>query len=238
MKLNHQACRGPMRTFLLLAAAALMLVLSPASTGAQTKTEPGHLTVQGGISVGPFGTGGRGYKFSSVTLSVQALPGEAALVVKDENGYRGMSVRRDGNVAIDGDLLVYGRKQFVQAHPEDPSRLISYVSLEGPEAGTYVRGSARLIDGRAVVELPSHFGHVTAEEGLTVSVTPSGQWLELYVAERSTARIVVREAGHRSGTFDYLVQGVRKGFEDFRPVSRAAPPPAGAAPQPASRRGE
>ena len=159
-----------------------------------------------------------GYKFSGVTLSVQALRGEAPLTVKDQHGRNGLTVRSNGDVHIDGSLMVYGQKRFVQAQPGDPGKVISYVALEGPEAGTYCRGSAELVGGEAVIELPDHFALVTAEEGLTVTATPQGGWLELFVAEKSAARIVVREASGRSGAFDYLVQGVRRGHETVEVV--------------------
>lgn len=221
MKLDRGSCwtRSPTSRVLGILVLTLAL-LAPVTEAQDPDVKTRHVTAQAGLSVGPFSRDGRGYKFSYVTLSVQALPGEAALVVKDQDGRRGLSVRQDGNVSVDGDLLVYGRKKFVQAHPDDPRLVISYVSLEGPEAGTYLRGSARLDAGVAVVELPEHFGLVTAGEGLTVTATPSGQWLELYVAEKSTRRIVVREASGRDGTFDYLVQGVRRGYERFHPVSQ------------------
>ena len=55
---------------------------------------------------------------------------------------------------------------------------------------------------------------VTNEAGLTVQVTPRGEWLSLYVSERSTEQILVNEAQGKSGEFDYLIQGVRKGYEN------------------------
>lgn len=122
-----------------------------------------------------------------------------------------------------GDFLATGLKGFVQDAPTDPDQQILYVSLEGPEAGTYIRGTAHLIGGEAIIELPEHFRWVTAEEGLTVQLTPLGEWLQLYVVEKSTRRIVVREARGKDGRFDYLVQGVRRGFEGFRPLQRRSP---------------
>jgi len=46
----------------------------------------------------------------------------------------------------------------------------------------------------------------------------AGKGLQLYVVERSTTRIVVREASGKDGRFDYLVQGVRKGYEDYQAI--------------------
>lgn len=116
------------------------------------------------------------------------------------------------------DLYARGTKQFIQPYPTDPSKFIAYTSLEGPEAGTYIRGTTELVNGEAVIELPKHFSLVTSEEGLTVQLTPLGEWLQLYVVERSTTKIVVREANGKDGRFDYLVQGVRKGYEGYQVV--------------------
>ena len=125
----------------------------------------------------------------------------------------GVAGQFDGNVQVNGNLSVTGNKAFVQAHPTDPEREIVYVALEGGEAGTYVRGSCQLQSGKAVLALPEHFGLVTATQGLTVQLTPRGEWLQLYVVELDTAQLVVREAQGKSGAFDYLIQGVRRGSE-------------------------
>jgi len=137
-------------------------------------------------------------------------------------GGRGVYV--SGSLTVTGNLTASGTKNFVQEHPEDPTKEIVYVALEGPEAGTYVRGSAELRHGEATVELPDHFGLVTNTEGLTVQLTPVGQPLVLYVVEQSPTRLVVREGSGRSGRFHYLVQGVRKGYENHQVIrSRAHP---------------
>lgn len=116
-------------------------------------------------------------------------------------------------------LAIKGAKNFVQPHPTDPAKEIVYTSLEGPEAGTYVRGSAELVNGQAVITLPDHFGMVTCTNGLTVQLTPRGAWLQMYATAVSVNGITVRETEGRSGTFDYLVQGVRLGYENT-PVIR------------------
>jgi hypothetical protein len=127
----------------------------------------------------------------------------------------------NGNVQIDGNLRATGAKFFVQRHPKDPTKEILFAALEGPEVGVYIRGEAQLQDGQAVIALPEEFGLVTDEAGLTVQLTPVGEWLQLYVVELSPQKLVVREAQGKSGKFFYLVQGVRKGFESFQPVQQS-----------------
>lgn len=123
-----------------------------------------------------------------------------------------------GNVRIEGTLRVTGTKNFVQAHPKDATKDIVYVALEGGEAGTYFRGSAELVDGTAVIKLPEHFALITNLEGLTVQLTPLGDFLQLYLVEKTPNQLVVREATGKTGTFDFLVQGVRTGFENHQPI--------------------
>jgi hypothetical protein len=109
---------------------------------------------------------------------------------------------------------VRGRKinSFVQDHPTDPTKEIVYVALEGDEAGTYTRGRGKLVNGKAMIELPEHFSLVTDEVGLTIHLTPRGNWLQLYVVELNTRQSVVQEAQGKSGEFDYLIQGRRKDY--------------------------
>ncbi|MCK4271625.1 hypothetical protein KAX22_03185 [bacterium] len=123
-----------------------------------------------------------------------------------------------GDLDVSGNFTVTGTKSFVQEDPTDPSKAIVYACLEGPEAGTYQRGTGRLVGGRATIELPDHFAKVTANDDLTIHLTPVGQWLQLYVVEKSPSRIVVAEASGHDGAFDYLVQGIRKGYEDYQVV--------------------
>lgn len=129
------------------------------------------------------------------------------------------NVNINKDVYCQGSLAVSGTKNFVQPHATDATKEIVYTCLEGPEAGTYVRGSATLVNGVAEVPIPEHFGMVTATEGLTAQLTPRGGWLQLYVESVTPAHMVVREANGQSGNFDYLVQGVRKGYEEA-PVIR------------------
>ncbi len=153
--------------------------------------------------------GVKGFSINSTGVFGQSDHG---IGVKGESA-DGLAGQFDGNVQVYGDLSVSGTKAFVQAHPTDPEREIVYIALEGGEAGTYVRGSGQLQSGKAVLALPEHFGLVTENSGLTVQLTPRGQWLQLYVVELDTAQLVVREAQGKSGVFDYLIQGVRRGSE-------------------------
>jgi hypothetical protein len=126
----------------------------------------------------------------------------------------------EGDVVVVGDFGVTGMKFFVMPHPADPTMEVAYAAAESGEAGTYVRGSATLTEGEAVITLPEHFGLTTGPSGLTCQLTPREAWLHLFVSELTTGGLVVHEAAQRSGRFDYLVQGTRIGYEDFAPIRK------------------
>jgi hypothetical protein len=117
-----------------------------------------------------------------------------------------------------GNLGATGAKHFVEPHPSDASRVILYSSLEGREVGTYFRGTARTTRGQATIEVPEDFRMVTDEDGLTVQLTPVGPLTMISVETEDLNRIVVRSS--KDVTFHYLVQGVRRAFKDFEPVSK------------------
>lgn len=114
-------------------------------------------------------------------------------------------------VGIGGDLNVIGSKNFVAPHPSDPSKQIAFAALEGPESGTYFRGTARLVGGYAEVDVPESFRLVTAEQGLTVVATASGAPAAIACVSRSLEKVAFR--GTADVEFDYVVHGVRAGFE-------------------------
>jgi hypothetical protein len=114
-----------------------------------------------------------------------------------------------------------GQKNFVAPHPGDSGLALYYCSLEGPEAGTYIRGTARLVAGKAEVLLPEHFGLVTSEHGLTVQLTPrSPRSRGVCASSLSTGVLQIEELSEGTGDYevDYLVHGIRKGMEEYRVI--------------------
>ncbi len=141
------------------------------------------------------------------------------------SGYPGYAGYFSGNVYVAGNIYKSGSVSFVEDHPTDPTKQIVYVSLEGGENGVYIRGSAQLNNGEATVKLPEHFSLVASQEGLTVQVTPTGETRGLFIVSKSPTEIVVKEiGGGTSGvTFDYLVNGIRKGHENYQPIQDRLP---------------
>jgi hypothetical protein len=115
-----------------------------------------------------------------------------------------------------GNFGASGAKHFVEPHPTDATKVILYSSLEGREVGTYFRGTASIVNHEAVIVIPEDFRTVTAEEGLTIQVTPIGAYSQVYVESKDLNQIVIR--GSRDVPFDYMVNGVRRAFKNFEPV--------------------
>ena len=108
-------------------------------------------------------------------------------------------------------------KYFVEPHPSDPTKEIRFVCLEGPESGTYFRGSSRTVNGVATIVVPESFRMVSDEANLTVVVTPLGELAMVACVEKSLDRIVIRSS--RDVEFDYVVNGVRKALADHQAIS-------------------
>ncbi|HEY3124215.1 MAG TPA: hypothetical protein VGK70_09135 [Thermoanaerobaculia bacterium] len=117
-----------------------------------------------------------------------------------------------------GNIGATGTKAFLEPHPTDPTKVIQYISLEGPEAGTYFRGRARFQRGLASISVPEDFRMVTAPDGLTVQITPIGEMASFAVVRMGLDQIVVKAS--RDVEFSYLVQGVRASFKDVQPIIR------------------
>jgi hypothetical protein len=142
-------------------------------------------------------------------------------------GFTGSTFQLSDNLDVFGTLTA-NSKNFLQNHPYDPSLEIVYTTLEGPEAATYTRGSARLDRGTARIPLESSFAWVTQPGlGLTVSLTPRGRWANLYVVSVTTTELVVAATpeSDQNVAFDYFVMGLRVGYEEspvLRPKTRDA----------------
>ncbi|HEX4961244.1 MAG TPA: hypothetical protein VF173_10435 [Thermoanaerobaculia bacterium] len=166
----------------------------------------GNFGVVGYTNVGEAGV----YGFNTVS---QFCP--ATAVVGGELGVRRGGVNY-GVFAI-GNFGGTGAKFFVEPHPTDPTKEIRYVSLEGPEAGTYFRGTGRTHNGFATIVVPDSFRMVTDAQGLTVVVTPTGELAQIAAISKSLDKIVIQSS--KDVSFDYVVNGVRKAFRDFKPIT-------------------
>ena len=115
-----------------------------------------------------------------------------------------------------GPIGATGTKYFVEPHPTDASQVIRYVSLEGPKAGTYFTGRGKFRNGVATIEVPEDFRMVTDSEGLSIQVTPIGDFANVAVLRIELDQIVVKAS--RNVEFFYTVNGVRKTHKDLKPI--------------------
>jgi hypothetical protein len=121
----------------------------------------------------------------------------------------------DYGVWAAGNFSASGSKSFVDPHPTDPSKVIRYYSLEGPESGTYFRGRGKFDRGVARIAVPEDFRMVTDRDGLTVQITPIGGMAAVGVLKADLNEILVESS--RNLEFYYLVQGVRATHKDLTP---------------------
>jgi hypothetical protein len=129
---------------------------------------------------------------------------------------RGILGYQTYGVYSSGDFGGSGAKYFVEPHPYDASKVVRYVALEGPEAGTYFRGRGRFQRGIAAIQVPEDFRLVTDAEGLTVQVTPIGEMASVAVVELGLDRIVVKAS--KDVEFFYLVNGERRSHKNLQPI--------------------
>jgi len=174
---------------------------------------------------GVWGTSGNGVGVSGQSGSSDGVRG-----VVNNNGAAGVSGTNYGGgdgvygTSVSG-YAIYGAgnfgstggKWFVEPHPTDPTREIRYVCLEGPESGTYFRGSGRIVGGFGKIDVPEDFRAVTSKDGLTVIAMPVGSPAVLVCVKKSLDGIVIQ--GSSDVEFDYVVNGVRRAFEGFQPIS-------------------
>jgi hypothetical protein len=172
-----------------------------------------------------------GVQGQSTTSGGYGVYGLAASGTGTNYGVRGDVFSASGfGVFSGGNFGGTGAKYFIQPHPTDPAREVRFVCLEGNEAGTYFRGSGKLEGGVALIPVPEDFRAASSADGLTIQLTPIGAAAALWIETKSLEGIAVR--GSDDVAFDFLVNGVRRGFgnvktlttnEHWRPVWRGVP---------------
>ncbi len=115
-----------------------------------------------------------------------------------------------------GNMGASGTKPFVEPHPTDADKVIRYVAMEGPEAGTYFRAKATVVNGIAEIDVPETFRIVSDEEGLTVHVTPVGR-AQAWIESSDLNRIVI--GATKDVTVNVIVYGVRRAYKDWQVVA-------------------
>lgn len=179
-----------------------------------------------GISDDDYGDGVRG--------TANATSGPAWGVAGTTNSPDGHGVYAEnfGGVALyaAGDFVATGAKNFVETvETGSGPKEVVYTATEAGRALTEATDVAQLTNGRAVIDLPAHFGMVTStKESLSVETTPySIDSAGLAVTERSVDQIVVEDVdGSGNYEFSYTVKGTRKGYADKEVVREPKTPAA------------
>ena len=105
------------------------------------------------------------------------------------------------------------QKQFVIDHPLKPGKKLVHACIEGPEIAVYYRGSGKLIDGRAGIELPEYFDALTRDDTATVQLTARGKRPFLLSYDDFNEKSFVAYASVPEGEFDWEVRAVRADVE-------------------------
>lgn len=107
-------------------------------------------------------------------------------------------------------------KTFIIDHPLDDDKYLLHATLEGPEGAVYYRGTARLNNGRAQIQLPPYFEALTRAEGRTVLLTNVDGFDPLAVLTQDGAQIrdgrfiVVSSNKESNQVFDWEVKAIRQ----------------------------
>jgi len=178
----------------------------------------------GAVGISDASIGTIGTAFTSAGYGVAGLShGSAGVVGFDDEGGFGAIVYPQ--LYVEGDLIVTGVKNAAVKTPDGGHALV--YAVESPENWFEDFGEAKLVRGRAVVELRKDFAGVV-ERPYHVFLTPHGESNGLYVGSRGRTSFAVHEqgGGRSSIGFSYRIVARRKGFagrrlERFRPPNVA-----------------
>lgn len=180
--------------------------------------ERAFLDTAGGGQVGAVATLGPNGNLNAVLINTAGAVNNGAMAVFDaaQNARALMLVDFDGRGFVVADV-----KSFRVPNSQKPGTDIVYACVEGPEAAAYARGTARLVNGEAVITFPDHFIVVAGPKDITVQLTPlSASSLGLGVSAKDLKGLVVKElhGGKGSYEFDWEVKAVRKGYENYQVI--------------------
>ena len=135
------------------------------------------------------------------------------------SGYEVFSVNESG------DMFADGTKSAVVETESFGTRAL--YAVESPEVRFEDFGSARLVDGIAVIEIDPMFAETAnLSVDYQVFLTPIDAWAALYVTNKTATSFEVRDAsGTASINFDYRIAAKRLGFEAVRMESTHAEAP-------------
>jgi hypothetical protein len=137
------------------------------------------------------------------------------------SGATGIGMASFGSAYVYGPLTVTGNfssanKWFVEPHPYDPGKEIRYVSLEGPHAEVYFRGTAQVARGVSRIEIPQDFRFVADAATYSTLVTPLGGMATVAVLSEGPDGVVVQAS--RDVKVHYVVYAERAAVKNPNPI--------------------
>ena len=125
----------------------------------------------------------------------------------------GIATQSDSSYALNvyGDVNIMGTlyavsKSFNIVHPLDPTKRLTYGSLEGPEYGVYFRGK---LNGY-VIELPDYWSALVDENSITVNLTPYDRYQNIFVERVENNKVYINTDNGNIPMCYYIVYGQRK----------------------------
>ena len=151
--------------------------------------------------------------------SLNGKPNHGYISVQDDtkNQKAYMYVGTQGEGIVGADYMQSNLFQSYTALPSDNNVYVANTALQGTEAGTYIRGTAQLINGSVIVSLPDYFTQTIIANNITVMITPlSADSKGIAVINKSAGGFTAKELFQGQGNyeFDYEVKGIRKGYEN------------------------
>jgi hypothetical protein len=121
----------------------------------------------------------------------------------------GLAGHFKGPVTIEGDLtIIGGAKSAAVPHPDGSHRQL--YCMESPESWFEDFGEARLVDGKAEVQLDPGFAALIKVKNYYVFLTPYGDCNGIFVAKRSTTSFQVSELQRGSSNVRFAYRVVAK----------------------------
>lgn len=134
----------------------------------------------------------------------------------------GSTISFDSDGTVGSGKIYYGStlvKTFIIDHPINKSKFLVHGTLEGPEAGVYYRGSAKLNNGKVAIKLPTYFEALTCKTERTIILTHIDGFDKLMVKKINGQKIkngefiVASDNPASSQEFDWEVKAVRNDVE-------------------------
>lgn len=156
------------------------------------------------------------FKNNAQTTLTLAANGQAHFMSDiASTNYQTGAIIADGGIGVTGNVNINGimfavAKNFLIDHPSKPGYKLQYSSLEGPENGVYVRGK---VQNSNLIELPYYWKDLVDKDSISVTLTPIGQYQELFVTEINDSIIVIENRLVAPINCFYTVWGERKDLD-------------------------